>query len=241
MGCAGSKSNDAVDTRGGGDGNPDEEDEYQPLTKEEVQQRIQASDGTLVYELGKTGVTMHYAYLSQRGYYPDDLYKQNQDSYKIVREFGGSDEMVLMGVFDGHGTDGGECSRFVRNGVAETLQRHIARRANTTALALTNTFTELDREMHLQQGFNDAYSGTTAIAILFRGRTMHIANVGDSRAMIAQRHGRKLVAYPLSSDQVRLSIARVNSMYLFITRSRPTRRRTGPTSASASRRRARRS
>jgi hypothetical protein len=39
------------------------------------------------------------------------------------------------------------------------------------------------------QGIDDTLSGTTAIAILFFAETMYICNVGDSRAILAQRVG----------------------------------------------------
>ena len=148
MGCAGSKSNDAVDTRGGGNGNPDEEDEYQPLTKEEVQQRIQASDGTLVYELGKTGVTMHYAYLSQRGYYPEDLYKANQDAFKVVPAFNGDQNQFFMGVFDGHGVDGDACSYFVRDNIEEMLKKMMAKYPDDFDRAYKEAFVNINIAMH---------------------------------------------------------------------------------------------
>jgi serine/threonine protein phosphatase PrpC len=37
--------------------------------------------------------------------------------------------------------------------------------------------------------------------VLVRGRTLYCGNVGDSRAVIAERKGKKLVAMDLSSDQ----------------------------------------
>ncbi|XP_027923208.1 protein phosphatase 2C and cyclic nucleotide-binding/kinase domain-containing protein isoform X2 [Vigna unguiculata] len=44
-------------------------------------------------------------------------------------------------------------------------------------------------------------SGTTAITVLVRGRTIYVANSGDSRAVIAERRGKDFVAVDLSIDQ----------------------------------------
>lgn len=44
-------------------------------------------------------------------------------------------------------------------------------------------------------------SGTTAISCLIRGRTLLVANVGDSRAVLAERVGDGVVARDLSCDQ----------------------------------------
>lgn len=49
---------------------------------------------------------------------------------------------------------------------------------------------------------DDSMSGTTAVTCLLRGRTAYVANVGDSRAVMAQRGpGESLVPFPLSKDQ----------------------------------------
>ena len=76
--------------------------------------------------------------------------------------------------------------------------------------------------MHADKRLDDTLSGTTAISILFRGRTMYVSNVGDSRAIVVSsstnsgasssgsssgigtnlsQDGRRLVAKPLSVDQ----------------------------------------
>lgn len=48
---------------------------------------------------------------------------------------------------------------------------------------------------------DDSMSGTTAITCLLRGRQAIISNVGDSRAIIAEKRGDSLAAIPLSRDQ----------------------------------------
>jgi len=48
---------------------------------------------------------------------------------------------------------------------------------------------------------DDSMSGTTAITVLVIGDTLYVANVGDSRAVLAVRDGNHIVAEDLSSDQ----------------------------------------
>lgn len=48
---------------------------------------------------------------------------------------------------------------------------------------------------------DDSMSGTTAITCLMRGRQAWIANVGDSRAVLAERRGDGVFPLPLSKDQ----------------------------------------
>lgn len=53
-----------------------------------------------------------YAYVSQRGLYPDAPDKPNQDSFHVQPAFGGDPDLALFGCFDGHGEFGTECSQF---------------------------------------------------------------------------------------------------------------------------------
>ena len=67
--------------------------------------------------------------------------------------------------------------------------------------AYREAFISLNRSMHDQEGFDDDWSGTTAITVLFEGKTMHVANIGDSRAVLAERCNGKLQPRALSDDQ----------------------------------------
>jgi len=62
---------------------------------------------------------------------------------------------------------------------------------------------------------DDAMSGTTAVAALVRGRALHVANVGDSRAVLAERGaGGRAVAVPLSFDHTPFRRARGAARFL---------------------------
>ncbi len=63
------------------------------------------------------------------------------------------------------------------------------------SMVLTNN------QLHRLPDVDDSMSGTTAIAVLLRNRTAYVANVGDSRAVLAERQADRLVAQDLSFDQ----------------------------------------
>ena len=90
-----------------------------PLTKAEVRERIVCSKEAELFTIGKTkegvsDITLRYAYLCQRGYYPEDLYKANQDAYKISTQWPQDKQpQIFFGIFDGHGSEGDACSYFV--------------------------------------------------------------------------------------------------------------------------------
>lgn len=90
------------------------------LSKDEIQMRIVApkSCQTFIH----SGIAIKYAWVSQRGYYPDSLDKDNQDSCSaapcIFPKDGILPEIALFGVYDGHGPQGHLCSRFVSTQVS---------------------------------------------------------------------------------------------------------------------------
>jgi serine/threonine protein phosphatase PrpC len=148
------------------------------------------------YELG-------YVYVSQRGFYPNALGKANQDSYVVCENFS-NPNCHLFGVFDGHGEFGDYCSHFAADQVPLHLERGF--NANTFDGAemerkYTEAFVAANQSMHKAM-FDDSLSGTTGVTAFVKGDTLHVANVGDSRAIIARRgDDGKLKSYPLSVDQ----------------------------------------
>ncbi|KAL6629488.1 hypothetical protein ACP70R_029253 [Stipagrostis hirtigluma subsp. patula] len=142
---------------------------------------------------------LRYSYLSQRGYYPEALDKPNQDSFCIHTPFGTSPDDHFFGVFDGHGEHGAQCSQFVKQKLCENLLRD-SRFHTDAVLALHSAFVATNSQLHADN-LDDSMSGTTAITILVRGKTLYIANTGDSRAVIAEKQGDDIVAVDLSIDQ----------------------------------------
>merc|ERR1719293_551916 len=110
LGCTSSRDDDiGIDKNedGNGNGNEDTEKGAQRrrsmgsvcLDGTNLEKRIDAINEVRTCEMGDARV--RYAYVSQRGYYPDDLEKANQDAYAIEKIGNGND--YFLGVFDGHG------------------------------------------------------------------------------------------------------------------------------------------
>ncbi|CAM9481061.1 unnamed protein product, partial [Hapterophycus canaliculatus] len=69
-----------------------------------------------------------YAYVSQRGFYPDDREKANQDAYGIATRFDDDPNKVqcaLFTVYDGHGKEGDLCALFCRDTLPGLLTREL--------------------------------------------------------------------------------------------------------------------
>lgn len=172
-----------------------------PLSKADIAARIIGSKEPEHFELGTTGFSLRYACMSQRGYYPEDLYKANQDRYLALPKPTGRSDEIILGVFDGHGNEGDQCSNFVRKMMAIELDKMCKREKRDFPKAYQQTFKIIDDLMHQAEDFDDSYSGTTAITAVFRGLDLHVANIGDSRAIVGERRGNRVIAYTLSVDQ----------------------------------------
>ncbi|KAG6545348.1 hypothetical protein Mapa_013197 [Marchantia paleacea] len=157
------------------------------------------TSGSKIVNVPDWNYELRYSFLTQRGYYPEALDKANQDSYCVHTPFGHDSNDHFFGVFDGHGEFGTHCSQFARKQLCDNLLRN--RHFKTNALkAYHQSFIGTNLQLH-RHHIDDSMSGTTGITVLVRGRTLYVANVGDSRAVVAERRGKKLFAVDLSNDQ----------------------------------------
>lgn len=157
-------------------------------------------DGSRIVVVPTGNYRLQYSYLSQRGYYPDALDKANQDSFCIHTPFGTNVNDHFFGVFDGHGEFGAQCSQFVKQKLCENLLRNSKFHVDPVE-ACHSAFLTTNSQLHADSNVDDSMSGTTAITVLVRGKTLYVANSGDSRAIIAERRGADIVAVDLSIDQ----------------------------------------
>lgn len=161
------------------------------------------------------GVTMTYAYVSQRGFYPEEPFKANQDAYCVHdKELCKNRDDAFFGVFDGHGKDGDGCAIFSKTNLPKYVQKRASKlpaiaHRDETYEALKQAHVETNKALRKDPTVDDSLSGTTAISCYFHGRRnrITICNVGDSRAVLGKaekdpKKGRTtLKAMPLSRDQ----------------------------------------
>lgn len=182
--------------------------------------RTDAIDAAKTITVG--GITMTYAYLSQRGFYPDDPFKANQDAFTVHHQLKNDD--AFFGVFDGHGKDGDGCAIYAKLNLPPNLANILKRTKehkdylskDQVQNALLKAHVDVNRGLHKNPKIDDTLSGTTAISIYFHGgkrNRITISNVGDSRAVLGTTHHRvahsstsasqnkSLKALPLSRDQ----------------------------------------
>ncbi|KAL2490444.1 putative protein phosphatase 2C 73 [Abeliophyllum distichum] len=129
----------------------------------------------------------------------------NQDCCVVWEEFGFQEDMIFCGVFDGHGPWGHFVAKRVRESLPSSLlcnwQETLVEASldpdfdlesdkklhkfNIWKHSYLKTCASVDQELEHHRKIDSFYSGTTALTIVRQGELIFIANVGDSRAVLA--------------------------------------------------------
>ncbi|CAJ1976101.1 unnamed protein product [Sphenostylis stenocarpa] len=147
----------------------------------------------------------------------------NQDCCVVWEEFGCQEDMIFCGIFDGHGPWGHFVAKRVRKSMPPSLLCNWQETLSQTALdpdvdvdietekkqhrfniwkhSYLKTCAAIDRELKQNRKIDSFFSGTTALSIVRQGELIVIANVGDSRAVLATASDDgNLVAVQLTVD-----------------------------------------
>ncbi|KAF8669284.1 hypothetical protein HU200_051618 [Digitaria exilis] len=133
----------------------------------------------------------------------------NQDAMLVWDGFGGDEDMVLCGVFDGHGPHGHLVARRVRDALPLRLMSAV--RASKAGLDMpaaawrkvfARAYKTMDKDLRSHATLDCFCSGSTAVTVLKLGSDLYMANIGDSRAVLGSRDGAAggMVAVQLTVD-----------------------------------------
>ncbi|KDP23431.1 hypothetical protein JCGZ_23264 [Jatropha curcas] len=129
----------------------------------------------------------------------------NQDCFIIWEEFGCQEDMIFCGIFDGHGPWGHYVAKKVREWMPSSLlcnwQETLAQtsldpdidldsdkkhqRFNIWKHSYIKACAAVDQELEQHRKIDSFHSGATALTIVRQGELLFVANVGDSRAVLA--------------------------------------------------------
>lgn len=136
---------------------------------------------------------------SKKGFVPYNRNKVNQDRFIVKYNLQGDHSMSLFGVMDGHGENGHHVASFVEEKLPYWLEQQGNLKANPEA-AIPVAVKRLVDEL-AGSGINCAFSGTTCVFGIKIDNILYVANIGDSRCVMAQKVNDKVTALALSRDQ----------------------------------------
>ncbi|ORX91523.1 protein serine/threonine phosphatase 2C [Basidiobolus meristosporus CBS 931.73] len=123
-----------------------------------------------------------------------------QDDALIVNSVFGPELCDLYAVFDGHGSYGNLCSRFVKNTLAQLITTHKQALNQNIEKAITQLFHIANELLDEESAIDNYISGSTAVLVLVLNNQLVVANLGDSRAVLARDTEQGLKAVPLTED-----------------------------------------
>ena len=127
--------------------------------------------------------------------------KTNQDRGAVEWPFEGDRNSALFCVMDGHGENGAIAAEFCVDTLVTELSRRTKRLRAKPQVALREAYDAVEK--HLRKDFRQdcRKSGTTSSSVYMREGKLWVANLGDSRAVLARSNpSGGLLAKDLSAD-----------------------------------------
>ena len=158
----------------------------QQSREKEVSVATSGTGGSLptdrTYNLGKC--TICYSCSTHPGNDPGGMQKTNQDSW-LVRENFGEKNMLLMGVYDGHGYEGEKVSRTIVSKLPGFMNESKEFITGNLREAFKYALPACNKSLKNSGVIETSLSGSTAVqALLYGDKSVLCANVGDSRAIV---------------------------------------------------------
>ena len=123
---------------------------------------------------------------TQRGYYPFEPEKPNQDASKsqvgIAHEAG----LHWFSVFDGHGPEGHQCSDFATENIPRIFVSEVSG-GRDVKTALERAHLTTHHNLLTSTTIDCSQSGTTAVTLLLEKNNCFISNVGNSACILGSR------------------------------------------------------
>lgn len=147
-----------------------------------------------IHDLSKTG---------QEG----DEWKINQDRYFIFRNFLNNNDIIFLGVCDGHGQFGNEVSEYLKENLPNELNHQLKNCSATIDTpfeqiekVIQDCFVEQNNKLINYDRIDTRISGSTCLSTIYSPEKLIIANVGDSRCLLGRFDGQNWIGMNLSRD-----------------------------------------
>ncbi len=113
--------------------------------------------------------------------------KTNQDRGGVAFPYANNSKMAVFAAYDGHGDGGEHVAQYALHEIPRRLELHDDFLKGNFEKAFQEVFVGVDKDLAYENDIEPRYSGCTACVALLNDNVFHLANAGDSRAVMARR------------------------------------------------------
>ena len=145
--------------------------------------------------------------LSQVGYSGPGILKYNQDNFFVYKNLNDENNVLFIGVCDGHGLVGHDVSKYLINNLPKNLNtelkktnKYISHR-ETLYSTMKKVFVNTNKDLCKNPNIDTQFSGSTCVTIILTKNKIISGNAGDSRAVMGRKINGEWKSIDLSHDQ----------------------------------------
>jgi serine/threonine protein phosphatase PrpC len=155
------------------------------LSDDDLELRLDLLEPERIIQL-QEGRRVRWATASQRGYYPYEPDKPNQDASKAETGTANGGIIHWFAVFDGHGPDGHKCSEYATDHIPKLFASEVSSGRDVKS-ALEKSHLTTHEQILSEHSIDTRQSGTTAVSLLLENDKCVVSNVGDSTCILGSR------------------------------------------------------
>ena len=145
--------------------------------------------------------------ICQVGYSGPGIIKNNQDNFFVYNNLNDENDILFIGVCDGHGILGHDVSKYLITHLPSNLNtalkktRKYIRDKKNLYKTMKEVFIKTNKDLCKDDSVDTQFSGSTCVTIILTKNQIISANVGDSRAVMGRYANNQWVNIDLTKDQ----------------------------------------
>lgn len=133
--------------------------------------------------------------ISRIGYQGPGVKKHNQDNYFIFENFLNNPDSIYLAVCDGHGINGHDVSKFLRENLPNevnkewinSINKGITLNKSQRQKLIEDSFIKVNKSVINNLESDTNFSGSTCVSLIYNTDSLICANVGDSRCVVGRQ------------------------------------------------------
>ena len=145
--------------------------------------------------------------LCQVGYSGPGILKYNQDNFFVYKNLNDENNVLFIGVCDGHGVFGHDVSNYLITHLPQNLNKALKKtnkyihHKETLYKTMKEVFVNTNKDLCKNPLVDTQFSGSTCVAIILTKNKIISGNAGDSRAVMGRFKDGEWISIDLTHDQ----------------------------------------